>query len=152
MQLACGLEQTHTMEKMKQVTLQHSLKPRAKLGRAQQQKLYHQHAEIRQKQKLYKEHIESLKLAQKVPESLYAKRKRACAEFMESEAPIAVLWAFGKEKHLAMSVDPDCKTSGIVVELVQELEAMADVDHNFIMQDIAKLGQKGGAQKDTTFS
>ena len=126
-------------------------KPLAKLGRAQQEKIYHQHPEIRQKQNLYKEYIQGLKIAQRAPESLHAKRKRACAEFMKLGAPVAMLGAFGTGTHLAVGMGLEHKTSDIVVALVQELEAMADVDYNFIMRDITKLGQKRKCKRTEHF-
>ena len=136
---------------MGQSTQQQSIKPVAKLGRAQQQNFYHQHAEICQKQQLYKVYIQSLKVAQHMPESLHAKRKRVCAEFMKLEAPAAMPGTCGTDTQLAMGMGPEHPTHDIVVELVQDLEAMADFKYNFIMRDIAKLGQRRKRRKTEHF-
>lgn len=117
--------------------------------------VYHQHAKIknniRRSQKLYKEYVQSLKAAKRIPESLYTKRKRACKEFMKLEAPVAAPQTFGADARLAPSVSPRYNPRDILVELVKDLEAVSDVKHNFIMRDVAKLGEKRKCKKTQYF-
>ena len=116
-----------------------------KLDRVQEARrvlpFYHRHENIYQRQKLYKDYINSVQVAERVPESLHSKRKRVCKEFMQREALVAEPKACDPNRHL-VGVEPKNKTCDIVLELLQDLQATMDVEYNFIIRDLAHLGEK----------
>lgn len=110
---------------------------------------------IRTKQHHYRQFVESLSIAQRKPESLYHKRKRACEEhamhaMCVCEVPMATpnstinatLVGRTTTPHHGCSKRWKSKKFAVMWELVKDLEASTDVDYNFIMQDVAALRGK----------